>query len=406
MDDQFIQQYKNIVSHGLIDDRYPLDHTCVQLPNGWYGINSILSGFQNILSKYEYDEILLPTISTSAVFKDVPEEIKENIDQQVFTITHAGLHKLDDPLYLSYHPELIAPQVQKYSVRSYRDLPIRLVLRYFRYATPKSSEEIPLITDNEYPALDAEGIFATEEEYKSESAKVISDFNEFLEKTIMLSYFTARTKYSLVYYTILPNSRVLEIARMNFFDRVLAEKIGFQILESNNKFASPFIFDFNITSKIFAAIVIAHSVQNKVILPAHCMRTFGTSYGVDVSKLNFKIIRVESSRFPYTPERFNALIEQGGIFALKPTEKSNIICIVTKNGEITVEKEELEEKLIKIINDREKLLKDSQNQHFAQLHRMAVKYLSKDSSIPDGYTILGTKEKDDNIIVIAKPLFP
>ena len=129
----FIQQYKEIVSLGLVDDRYPLDHACVHLANGWYGIDSVLTGFQNILNKYEYDEMLLPTISTSGFFKSIPDELKDNIDQRVLTITHTGLHKLDEPLYLSGRPELITPQVEKFNARSYRVLPIRRALRYFRY---------------------------------------------------------------------------------------------------------------------------------------------------------------------------------------------------------------------------------------------------------------------------------
>lgn len=406
MDAVFLQQYKEIVSLGLVDDRYPLEHTCVQLPNGWYAIDSILTGFQNILGKYEYDEMLLPTISTSVVFKDIPDEIKENVDQRVLTITHTGLHKLDDPFYLSFRPELITPQVEKFNARSYRDLPIRRALRYFRYMKPKVSQEAPLITDTEYPALDAEGIFATEEEYKAEASKIISDFNKFLEEKLKLSCFTARTKYALVYYIILPDSNVLEVARMNYFDRALSEKIGFTVLESNNKFAPPLIFDLNITSKILAGVVASHSIPHKVILPMHCMRTFGTSYGVDVSNLNTQKVRIEVSRHPFTQERFQKLIQEGGVFALKTTENNNQICLVTENGETVVEKAQLEAKILEIMEEREKKIYEHEKQLFRDLHDKAIHYIKKDDPVPEGFTVLGTKEDDPNTLVAAKTFFP
>ncbi|KAK8894222.1 hypothetical protein M9Y10_022656 [Tritrichomonas musculus] len=406
MDTAFLQQYKDIVSLGLIDDRYPLEHTCVQLPNGWYGIDSILTGFQNVLAKYEYDEMLLPTVSSSAVFKDIPDEIKDNIDQRILTITHTGLHKLDDPYCLSLHPELITPQVEKFNARSYRDLPIRRALRYFRYVKPMIPQEVPLITDCEYPALDAEGIFATEEDYNSEANKVLSDFNKFLEQNLKLSFFTARTKYALIYYIILPDSNVLEIARMNYLGRILSEKIGFQVLESNNKFAPPLIFDLNITSRIFAGVVASHSVPHKVILPMHCMRTFGTSYGVDITKLNNKKVRVEVSRFPFTAERFQKLVEQGGVFALKPTENSNQVCIVTENGETVVEASQLEAKIVEIMEEREKKIAEHEKQLFNDLHDKAVHYISKDAPVPEGCTVLGTKENEPDVLVAAKTLLP
>ena len=406
MDTAFLEQYKEIVNLGLVDDRYPLEHTCVQLPNGWYAIDSILTGFQNILGKYEYDEMLLPTISTSTIFKDVPDEIKNNIDQQVLTITHTGLHQLEDPYYLSSHPELITPQVERYNARSYRDLPIRRALRYFRYTKPKISQEAPLITDQEYPALDAEGIFATEEEYNAEAAKIVADFNKFLEEKLKLSFFTARTKYALVYYVILPDSNVLEIARMNYLDRILSEKIGFTVLESNNKPAPPLIFDLNITSKILAGVVASHSVPHKVILPMHCMRTFGTSYGFDISKLNDQKVRVEVSRHPFTPERFQRLVEQGGVFALKPTDNNNQVCIVTENGESIVEIAQLESKIIEIMEERDKKIAEREKKLFNDLHDKAVHYIAKETPVAEGFSVLGTKENDPNTLVTAKTFFP
>lgn len=406
MDTAFLQQYKEIVSLGLIDDRYPLEHTSVQLPNGWYGIDSILTGFQNILGRYEYDEMLVPTISTSSIFKNIPDEIKNNVDQQVLTITHTGLHKLDDPLYLSLRPELVTPQIEMFNARSYRDLPIRRALRYFRYMKPKATQEAPLITDIEYPALDAEGIFATEEEYKAEAAKIIADFNKFLEEKLKLSFFTARTKYALVYYIILPDSNVLEVARMNYLDRALSESIHFTVLESNNKPAPPLIFDLSITSKIFAGVVASHSIPHKVILPMHCMRTFGTSYGVDVSKLDSKKVRIEVSHRPYTPERFHSLIEQGGVFALKPTENENQVCLVTEDKETVVEASQLEAKIIEIMEEREKKIAEREKQLFKDLHDKAVQYIAKDAQVAEGFCVLGTKEDDPNTLVTAKTFFP
>ncbi|OHT16465.1 hypothetical protein TRFO_02739 [Tritrichomonas foetus] len=403
MEANFLEHYQEIISLGLVDNRYPLDHACVQLPNGWYGIDSILTGFQKVLDKYMYDEMLVPTVSTNAIFKQIPDEIKDNIDQSVLTITHTGLHKLDDPFYLSGRPDLVAPQIEKYNCRSYRDLPVRRALRYFRYIKTNFPKEVSLITDTEYPALDAEGIFATEEEYLEESSKVLNDFRKFLEEKLRLSVFTARTKYALVFYTIFPDLSVLEVARLNLFGRDLAEKLEFTVLESNNKPAPPCIFDLNITSKMFAAVVATHSVPHRVVLPSYCMRVFGTSYGVDVSGL--KGLRIDQSRIEFTPERFAKQLAQGAIFALKPAEGGSV-CIVTEGGETVVEAAALEAKLAEIVEKREVELAKKEKETFQERLGKAVQYIKKDAAVPEGYAVLGAKEDDPETLVVAKTFLP
>ena len=398
----FIDHYQKIINQGLVDNRYPLDHVCVQLPNGYFGIESILSGFQKVTDRFLYDEMLIPTVSTNIVFKQIPDEIKEGVDEKILTITHTGLHKLDDPYYLSGRPELVAPQIEKFNVRSYRDLPIRLALRYFRYMKPSFSREVSLITDIEFPALDAEGIFATEEEYKEESQKILQEFKKFVQDKLKISLFAAKKKYSVVYYTVLPNETVLEVARMNYFDRDLAQALTFKVLEANNKFAPPFIFDLNITSKLFAGVVAAHSVNDYVVLPMHCMRVFGTSFGVDNSIIqNLKNIRVDQSKFEFSQERFQKLLLEGNVFALKPADNGQV-CIITRDGESVVAAEQLEAKLMEIMQKRENEIESQEQELFKTKFNKAVQYIAKDAAVPEGYAVLGTKEDDENTLVVGK----
>ncbi|KAH0787203.1 proline--tRNA ligase [Histomonas meleagridis] len=404
IDQEFIDKYQAIIRLGLVDDRYPLDHTTIQLPNGWYGINSILEGFGQVLhNKFEYDEMLVPTISTKAQFKSIPEAIKGDLDEKVLKITHTGLTKLNDPFYLSYHPELVVPQIEKLTTRSYRDLPVRRLLSYFRYCENKGSVEVSLITDREYPAIDAEGIFATEEEYNKEIEEVTKEFTQFLSCKLHLYVFTAEKDNCVKYYAVLPDLTILEVACLHKYGKELSAAIEFQVLEANNKFAPPYIFDLNITSKMFAAIVANNSEVGKVILPSYLIRSHGTSYGVDIT--NLKNVRIDTTNKPFTADSFKQIISEGQLFALKPADAGKVT-LVLENGEETIDSSALENKLNEIIKKHDEELDAKAKAQFEERVQKAVISIDNGSKAPEGYVEIGIKNGEQGKTAYAKPFLP
>lgn len=403
-DIEFVEKYQKVIRKGIADDRYPLPHTNIQLPNGWYAIDSVLSNLSALLtSKYEYDEMLVPTITTKASYKDISNELKEGVEDKVIKITHTGLNKLDDPFYLSGRPDLIVPQVVKLIARSYRDLPTRRLLRYFRYIEQKYPEELSFITDIEYQALDAEGIFATEEDYQKELVKVQADFENFLNEKLHLHTFKVKKGISTIYYVILPNLRVLEVARIYEFKQALSKSIGFTVLESNNKPNEPYIFDLNVTQKIVGAMVAINTENENVVLPSYCMRVHGTSYGIKLPEM--KDVRIEYIKKDFKPEVHKKHIESGEYFSIKPNGEDKVT-LVLESTEETVELKSLEARLTEIVKAHDEKLAQKAKETFENNMATAVQYVTKGAQIPEGFVELGEKIDEPEKIVIAKTLLP
>ena len=401
METDFAKTFQEVLKLGLVDDRYPLDHACVQLPNGWYGIDSIITGFSDLLTARDYEEMLLPTVSTKIIFNSIPPALKGNIDERVLRITHTGKHALEEPFYLSGRPELVVPQVEKMNCRSYRDLPVRRLMKGFRYIKSTIEPEVSLITDTEFPAVDCEAILASEEEYIAERDMLVAEFGKFVEEKLKLTMFTAETDYARIYFVVLPNGTAMEVARLRLFGKDLCEAVQFQVLEPNNKFMSPYTVDLNITAKLFAGCVASHSAPGKVVLPMHVMRTFGTVFG---ELGEFTKIRVEKSHLPFTEERFAKLIAQGGVFALIPADGK--VEIKTEKGSEVVERAAVEDKILEIMAVRDAELVKKEKELYETKFKQAVQFIPKDAPAPEGFTIVGRKQGEPEVNVAVRLFLP
>jgi hypothetical protein len=400
MDTSFAATWQDILRLGLVDDQYPLDHASVQLPNGWYGVNSIIGGFTSVLATFEYDEMLLPTTSVSTIFKPIPDSLKGDIEHRILPITHTGVHKLDAPYYLSVRPDLIIPQIVQITARSYRDLPIRWLQRGFRYVKPSSPVDVSLVTDTEYAALDALGIFATETESKSEAAQIASEFDRFLRDTLKLSTFSTRESISKIWWSVLPGGAVLEVGRLREFGRELAASLDFRVMLPTNSTEPPYIIDFSITSRLFAAVVAAHSQLGRVTLPSHALRAFGTSFGVDIAEAGR--VRFDRSRFEFTQERFARIVREGGLFALLPA-KGGRVEIRSAEGSEEVDAAEVEGCVVRAVGERDEALAVAERAAFAERSAIAIRFVPKEGEVPQEYVVIGEKEDETDTIVAAKP---
>lgn len=406
----YTETYKNLFNKGLVDEAYPVDGLCVQLPNGWYGIHAIIDNYTNQLKEIGYDEEMVPSVSTNQIFSKVPENLQGSAVENVFKITHTGLHKLDDPYFMATRPDLILPQIEMNNARSYRNLPIRRISGGFRYNNRTEGNSYALVTDIEQPAKDVIGIVFTEQEYLAEVKRDLDILYKIIREDCKLNTFSVRRHHSIVVFAVFPNGQVLEIATVRLFYQALSEALDFKVLGPDGKFANPYVFNINIGSRAFAATVVAHSTNDKVILPKNIMRAHGVAYNCPVTLKN---IRVDIVNKEFTKERFALQIEQGLVFAL--VKADNGIKVLTEDAEVVVAEADLEAKLAEILDAREKKIEEASNAAYAKLFAESVSYVdSEDAKLEDGKVILGLMMKEqDNINVpeekkyaVAVPLVP
>jgi hypothetical protein len=390
----YAEEYKKLFSKGLIDADYQVDGLCVQLPNGWYGIHAIFDKFTDILKEYGYEEEMVPSLSTSHIFDQVPEKIQGDIKETILKITHTGLKELEEPYFMGARPDLILPSLAMISARSYRNLPIRRIVGGFRYIVHEK-KEYSLITDTEQPAKDIIGIVFNLEEYEAEVKRNLEILHKILKEDCKLNTFSVRRDHSIAVFAIFPNNQVLEIVTVRLYYQELAEALKLTVLGPDNKQTPPYIFNINIGSRAFAATVVSHSTDN-VVLPKNMMRSHAVSYQLEVE---FDKVRVDLIDKPYTKERFQHAVEQGIVFALAKDEKG--VKIITVDSEEVLPLEKVEARLIEILDKREAALEEASNKKFEQQFKEHVQIVDEEKA-PEGKTVLGIIMNDQNCIKVPE----
>jgi hypothetical protein len=303
---------------------------------------------------------------------------------------------------MGLRPELVIPQIEKFRIRSYRDLPSRRIMTGFRYTAPVSPISVSLVTDLEYPALDAIGTFANESDYLSEIAELTQFLTDFLAQKLKLSVFTVQSGESLIYCSLLPNGQALEVCRIRKFGQTLARAVDYGVLQPTNVFEPPFIFSVNITSKLFVAVVAAHSSSEKVVLPTHSLRAFGTSFGVDLSALNG--LRIDATKLAFTPERFANFNRQGQLFALVPEAEN--VKIVTAVGEEVVSPADVRGRIEAILEAHDRALAEREAAEFQGRIGGSVRFVAEGQALPPEFVVAGTKPEEPGVKVAVRPFVP
>lgn len=390
----YAEEYKKLVAKGLVDEAYPVDGLCVQLPNGWYGIHAIIDKYANLLKEYGYEEEMVPSVSTNHIFDQVPENLQGDIKETVLKITHTGLKALEEPFFMGARPDLILPAIEMINARSYRNLPIRRIVGGFRYITHEK-KEYALITDTEQPAKDIIGVVFNLQEYEAEVKRNLEILLKILKEDCKLNTFSVRRHHSISVFAVFPNNEVLEIVTIRLYYQALAEALKLTVLGPDNKQTPPYIFDINIGSRAFAATVVTHSSEN-VVLPKNLMRAHGVAYQMEVA---FDKIRVDNINKPYTPERFNLAVEQGIVFALVKDEKG--VKLITVDGEEVLPLEKVEERVLEILEKRDAAIEEASNKKFEQQYKESVQIVDEEKA-PEGKVVLGLVMKDQTCIDVPE----
>lgn len=393
----FVQNIENVLRLGLVDDTYPLGHASVQLPNGFFAISTVLNDLQAIFENYDFDETMMPSVSTSLAYQTIPPEFKGEIDQRVMKITHTGLTKLPEPMYMQGRADLQMVVLEKENARSYRDLPIKRIMRGFRYIYSNAQEDVPLLTDTEQSGLDAVGIYATEAEYRTELDQLISQVKKILVERLFLSTIDVRDGHSIIFYSILPNNQLLEVARFRLYDQALSNAIKFTVLGSDNKQNNPFIFAFQTSARLFVATLAAHS-SDFVVLPSSLTRAHVIAFNNEKSILDIQDdnLRVEVVRFSCTPERLDRYLNQGHICCVEKTATG--FKIYTKNGQKEVT--DLKAEIVSIIAKRDADMADKERAVFQERKASAVHVVEPTASDKIGFPVDNEKPLETQQTVI------
>ena len=157
----FNEWYNEIVARAkLVDIRFGVKGFIVYRPAIMYIINRIYDVYERELQATGHEPCLFPVVIPNSSFKKEAEHIK-GFEQEVFWVTRAGEHELEEPMLLRPTSETAMYPMYALWIRSYKDLPLKLYQNgsVYRYETKATK---PLLRGREFLWIEAHDVHRTE----------------------------------------------------------------------------------------------------------------------------------------------------------------------------------------------------------------------------------------------------
>ena len=271
----FSQWFQDIDSKaGLVDYRYPIKGCGVWLPYGFKLRERVIGVIRSLLDGTGHEETLFPIMITSEMIEKEAVHIG-SFGEQIFWVTHAGKHKLEEDLALRPTSETAVAPMLKLWIRSHADLPKKIyqVVSIFRYET-KSTK--PLIRVREVTTFkEAHTSHATAEEAEEQVKVAVGLYSQFFDD-LNLSYVISKrpewdkfagSLYSIAYDVILPDGRVLQIGTVHNLGQNFAKAFDITFEEEDGSRSHIWQTSYGISERVIAAVVAVHGDDGGLVLP-------------------------------------------------------------------------------------------------------------------------------------------
>jgi prolyl-tRNA synthetase len=259
---------------GIVDYRYPIKGCGVWLPYGFKLRKNIIDVIRGLLDESGHEETLFPIMITSDMMEKEAVHIG-SFQDQIFWVTHAGKHKLDDNLALRPTSEAAIAPMLKLWIRSHADLPKKIyqVVSIFRYETKATK---PLIRVREVTTFkEAHTSHATPEEAEEQVKLAVKLYSNFFDE-LSLPYIISKrpewdkfagSTYSIAHDIIMPDGRALQIGTSHNLGQSFSKAfdITFELEDGSRKHI--WQTSYGISERVIAAVVAIHGDDGGLVLP-------------------------------------------------------------------------------------------------------------------------------------------
>jgi prolyl-tRNA synthetase len=145
----FSEWYDEVLQEAeLVDVRYNVKGFIIYMPNIMRIINQVYRLYDEELDKTGHSLLQFPIVIPSSNFRKESEHV-QGFEEEVFWVTKAGRHELDEPLILRPTSETAMYPMYSLWIRNYHDLPIKYYQNgsVYRYETKATR---PLIRGREF----------------------------------------------------------------------------------------------------------------------------------------------------------------------------------------------------------------------------------------------------------------
>lgn len=273
-EEDFSEWYSQIISKSELADYSSVSGCMVIRPYAYEMWDIIKKESEKRLKELGVENSYFPLLIPESLLKKEQEHV-EGFSPEVAWVTQAGSTKLKERLAIRPTSEAIMYDSYQKWIRSYRDLPLKLmqwnsVLRW------EFKHPVPFLRTREFLWVEGHTAFETREEADKEIKDVLKIWKDICENYLALpgiigkktekeKFAGAVATYTLEY--LLPNGKAAQGPDAHYDGQNFAKAYGINFLDKNKEMKLPYQNTWAISTRMLGIMYATHSDDKGLVLP-------------------------------------------------------------------------------------------------------------------------------------------
>lgn len=387
MDEDFAQWYTDVVLKAELVDYSSVRGSMIIRPYGYAIWENIKNALDTEIKATGHENVYMPLLIPESLLQKEKDHI-EGFAPEVAWVTHGGDEELAERLCIRPTSEVLFAEHYKNIIHSYRDLP----KLYNQWANVVRWEKTtrPFLRTLEFLWQEGHTCHETDQDAHEETVKMLEVYADICERVLAIPVVKgqktekekfAGAKYTYTIESLMHDGKALQSGTSHNLGTGFAKAFGIEFLDRDGKLQTVHQTSWGFTTRIIGAMIMVHGDDKGLVLPPavaptqvlvvpiaqHKEGVLDAAYELQKAlKSKFRVGIDASDKKPGW--KFNESEMKGIPVRLeigpRDIEENKVVLVRRDTGEkLTVEQQNLETELARLLEDIQKNLYDKALQH-------------------------------------------
>lgn len=387
MDEDFAQWYTDVVLKAELVDYSSVRGSMIIRPYGYAIWENIKNALDTEIKATGHENVYMPLLIPESLLQKEKDHI-EGFAPEVAWVTHGGDEELAERLCIRPTSEVLFAEHYKNIIHSYRDLP----KLYNQWANVVRWEKTtrPFLRTLEFLWQEGHTCHETDQDAHEETVKMLEVYADICERVLAIPVVKgqktekekfAGAKYTYTIESLMHDGKALQSGTSHNLGTGFAKAFGIEFLDREGKLQTVHQTSWGFTTRIIGAMIMVHGDDKGLVLPPavaptqvlvvpiaqHKEGVLDAAYELQQAlKSKFRVSIDASDKKPGW--KFNESEMKGIPVRLeigpRDIEENKVVLVRRDTGEkLTVEQQNLETELARLLEDIQKNLYDKALQH-------------------------------------------
>lgn len=387
MDEDFAQWYTDVVLKAELVDYSSVRGSMIIRPYGYAIWENIKNALDTEIKATGHENVYMPLLIPESLLQKEKDHI-EGFAPEVAWVTHGGDEELAERLCIRPTSEVLFAEHYKNIIHSYRELP----KLYNQWANVVRWEKTtrPFLRTLEFLWQEGHTCHETDQDAHEETVKMLEVYADICERVLAIPVVKgqktekekfAGAKYTYTIESLMHDGKALQSGTSHNLGTGFAKAFGIEFLDRDGKLQTVHQTSWGFTTRIIGAMIMVHGDDKGLVLPPavaptqvlvvpiaqHKEGVLDAAYELQQAlKSKFRVGIDASDKKPGW--KFNESEMKGIPVRLeigpRDIEENKVVLVRRDTGEkLTVEQQNLETELARLLDDIQKNLYDKALQH-------------------------------------------